>query len=200
MSPPEPTTRRATRFVVTTVVGGLLVIVPAVLAVGVLAKLLAMAHGAFAPLANALPAWLPFGELLALLLVVGVCFVAGLIVQTQVGRRMNRWFEDRVLQRFPGYTMFRTLARRVAGEEEGLQFAPALAEIEDALVPAFIVEQHADGRITVFVPAVPTPTVGAVYILARERVHPVDVPMTIAVKCVTRWGSGSGALLAAMRP
>ena len=52
------------------------------------------------------------------------------------------------------------------------------AEIEDALVPAFIVEELDDGRFTVFVPSVPTPFAGAVYILSRERVHLVDIPFT----------------------
>ena len=76
---------------------------------------------------------------------------------------------------------------------------PALAEIEDALVPAFIIEECEDGRFTVFVPSVPTPLAGAVYILSRERVHPLDVPFTQAIKTVSRWGSGTKDLVAAMR-
>jgi uncharacterized membrane protein len=74
-----------------------------------------------------------------------------------------------------------------------------LAEIEDALVPAFIVEELDDGRFTVFVPSVPTPFAGAVYILGRERVHLVDIPFTEAIKSVSRWGSGSKDLVAAIR-
>src|SRR5262245_59901403 len=48
----------------------------------------------------------------------------------------------------------------------------ALAEIADALVPAFMVEEFDDGRFTVFVPSIPTPLAGAVYILRRERLAP----------------------------
>ena len=76
---------------------------------------------------------------------------------------------------------------------------PALVEIEEALVPDFIIEELDDGRFTVFVPSVPTPLAGAVYILTRDRVHPVDVPFTDAIKSISRWGSGSRALVAAMR-
>lgn len=89
--------------------------------------------------------------------------------------------------------------RIVGGEEEGIRFRAALAEIEEALVPAFLVEEHGDGSYTVFVPAVPTATVGAIYILPRERVHPLDVPFAKVVRCVTSWGVGSGELLRAMR-
>ena len=57
---------------------------------------------------------------------------------------------------------------------------------------------HEDGRFTVFVPSVPTPLAGAVYILSRDRVHPLDVPFAQAIKSVSRWGSGSRDLVAAM--
>ena len=75
---------------------------------------------------------------------------------------------------------------------------PALAEIEDALVPAFIIEEFEDGRYTVFIPLIPTPLAGAVYILERKRVHPVDVPFTQAIQVVSRWGSGAKGLDLAM--
>ena len=55
-----------------------------------------------------------------------------------------------------------------------------LVEIEEGLVPAFIIEGFEDGRFTVFVPLVPTPLAGAVYILNREGMHPLDVPFWTA--------------------
>jgi uncharacterized membrane protein len=101
--------------------------------------------------------------------------------------------------RIPGYALFRSLTQRLAGESDEIAWKPVLAEIEDALVPAFIVEELVDGRFTIFVPSVPTPFAGAVYILSRERVHLVDIPFTQAIKSVSRWGAGSGELVAAMR-
>ena len=84
-------------------------------------------------------------------------------------------------------------------KDEETVWKPALVEIEEALVPAFIIEEFEDGRFTVFVPSVPTPLAGAVYVLTRERVHPLDVPFTQAVKSVSRWGSGAKELVAAMK-
>lgn len=86
----------------------------------------------------------------------------------------------------------------MAGEGSETVWKPALAEIEDALVPAFIIEEFEDGRYTVFVPSIPTPFAGAVYVLDRKRVHPLDVPFTEALKAVSRWGSGAKDLVAAM--
>src|SRR5262245_42029731 len=55
----------------------------------------------------------------------------------------------------------------LAGEGRENVWQPVLAEIEDALVPAFIIEEVEDGRFTIFVPSIPTPLAGAVYVLGR---------------------------------
>jgi uncharacterized membrane protein len=87
----------------------------------------------------------------------------------------------------------------LAGDANENVWKPALVEIEDALVPAFIIEAHDDGRFTVFVPSVPTPFAGAVYILDATRVHPIDVPFAQAIQSISKWGSGSRDLVAAMK-
>lgn len=101
--------------------------------------------------------------------------------------------------RLPGYSLLRSLTQRVAGGSRGKEWKPAFAEIQDGLVPAFVVEELDDGRFTVFVPSIPTPLAGAVYILDRSRVHLLDIPFTDAVKSISRWGSGSRDMVAAMR-
>jgi len=71
-------------------------------------------------------------------------------------------------------------------------------EIEEALVPALIVEELPDGRCVVLVPSVPTPVAGALYILSPTRVHRVNVPLSHLIRVYTKWGEGAGALVAAM--
>jgi uncharacterized membrane protein len=185
-------------FVVNTLVGGLLVVAPIYLAVMLLLKAMHSLVGFVRPFAMLLPEWLPAENVLSLLLVLIVCFLIGVAVRTKAGRAIRERIEKSLFERLPGYTLFRSLTERLVGESQENVWKPALAEIEDALVPAFIVEELEDGRFTVFVPSVPTPLAGAVYIL-RERVHLLDVPFTQAVKSVSRWGSGSKDLVAAMK-
>ena len=185
-------------FLKTTVIGGLLVIVPVAAVVGFAAKMIGTLFAALDPVASRLPGGPVVRVLASVLVIVAICFVAGLIARTTLGAGLRRVIE-RWLEQIPGFALVRSLVRRVAGEEEGTRFQVALAEIEDALVPAFLIEEHDDGSYTVFVPAVPTPMAGAVYVLPRERVHPVDVPFATAIKCFTRWGEGTGELLRAMR-
>jgi len=189
---------RIAEFAKTTLIGGLLVILPIYLCVLLIAKSISMAVALVSPITNQIPAALQFRQLIAFLVVIAACFLAGLILRTGPGLRAKNALERNLLERIPGYSLIRGLAGRVAGRQEDETFAVALVEIEDALVPAFIVEEHADGAFTVFVPSVPTPAAGAVYILPKERVHLVDVPFTKAVSVISKWGSGARDLRAAM--
>ena len=185
-------------FAANAVIGGVLVLLPVYLAVLLLLKGMQSVVGLVQPISALLPDWVPAEDLLSVLAVLIVCFVVGAAVRTPAGRVIRERLEMLFFGRLPGYALFRSLTQRMAGKSEENVWKPALAEIEDALVPAFIVEELDDGRFTVFVPSVPTPFAGAVYILSRDRVHPVDIPFTQAIKTVSRWGSGSKDLVAAM--
>jgi len=145
----------------------------------------------------------PFPGLIALTAELAVvvlgCFLAGLPAKTPIGRRIGRAVEARLFEKVPGYNLLRSLTRTAMGEEEDVRYKVALVEIEGGLVPSFIIEEHNDGHCTVFVPAVPTPTSGSIYIFPREMVHLVDVPFAKALRCMTKLGAGSGDLLQAMR-
>jgi len=190
----------AREFLVSTVVGGLFVVVPVYLAILLLLKGMKSVAGLVRPVAVLLPEWVPAETLFSFLLLLAFCFGVGMAVRTRAGRLARERMEKVFFERLPGYGLLRSLTQRLAGDAEESAWKPALVEIEDALVPGFIIEELADGRLAVFVPSVPTPLAGAVYVLGPERVHAVDVPFTQAIRVVSRWGSGAGDLVAAMRP
>jgi len=191
--------RQFWNFVAKSVVSGVLVIVPVYLAALLVGRVLQSLAGLVQPLAALLPDWLPAENLLALLLGLLICFLIGASLRTTTGRAARERMETSVFEKIPGYSLFRGLTRQIAGVSYENVWKPALSEIEDALVPSFIIEDLPDGSYTVFVPSVPTPLAGAVYILPRERVHPLDIPFADAIKTVVRWGAGSGKLVAAMK-
>jgi uncharacterized membrane protein len=186
------------QFVVSRLLAGVLIVAPIYLAALLVLKAMKSLAGLVKPFANLLPSWLPADQVLSLLLVLAIFFLIGLGVRTSSGRAIWRGMQNSVFQRVPGYQLFRSLTQRLAGQEGDTTWRPALVEIEEALVPAFIIEELEDGRFTVFVPSVPTPFAGSIYILASDRVHPLNIPFTQAIKTVSRWGSGSKDLVAAM--
>jgi uncharacterized membrane protein len=177
---------------------GLLIVIPVYLAILLLLKGMKSVANLVRPFTAILPDWVPAEELLSLLLVLAICAAIGASVGTRIGRGARDWLERTVLERIPGYGVIRSLTNQMAGRSQENTWTAALVEIEDALVPGFIIEELDDGRYTIFVPSIPTPFAGAVYVLDRRRVHPVDVPFTDAIRVISRWGSGAKDLVAAM--
>jgi len=190
--------KKGLQFVLRAILGGLLFVIPIYLAILLLLKGMKSVAGIVRPLARLLPESVPADMLLSLLLVLGICFLIGAVFLTQVGRRLRERSEKALFERIPGYAVIRSLTQKLAGSSDDKVWKPALFELEECLVPSFIIEEHDDGRYTIFVPSIPTPFAGAVFIADRERVHPLDVPFTDALRTVSKWGSGSRDLVAAM--
>lgn len=196
---PTSVGHRFIEFILTSLVAGLLIVAPIYLVALLLLKAASSLMRLVQPLSKMLPEWMPGAHALSLLMVLFFCFVIGLAVSTSIGRSTWERMENALFRKIPGYPIFRGLTQRMAGRTEEEAWRPALAEIEEALVPAFIIEELEDGRFTVFVPSIPTPFAGSVYILTANRVHPVNVSFTQEVRSVSRWGSGCRDLVAAMQ-
>src|SRR4029077_17085616 len=147
----------------TTLIGGVLVILPIYLSILLLAKTLAAIFALLSPVTAAIPAGAQLRQVIAIAIVFVVCLAAGLLVRTAPGLRAKNALERSVLERIPGYALVRGLAERVSGDGSEGAFQPALVEIEDALSPGFIIEELEDGRYTVLVPSVPTPAAGSLF-------------------------------------
>jgi hypothetical protein len=102
-----------------------------------------------------IPAAVEFRQVLAIALLVAVCFIVGLIVRTGPGLRAKECLRAVGAGKASGYTFLRGLAGRLTGRSEEHTLQPALVEIEETLVPALIVEKLDDGSYTVLVPSAP---------------------------------------------
>src|SRR5262245_20139072 len=189
-----------TTFVKVTLVGGMLIVLPLWVSLLLLLKAIKGVLAVLQPIAKLVPQRFVHHDVVALCLLILICFGIGLLIRTEFGKRIGDWLEQHLLGRLPGFSIIRGMIGQFAGKEDEQSFQPALVEIEEALVPAFIIEKHVDGQFTVFVSSSPTPMAGAIYILQPERVHPVDVPLRKAMVCVTKWGAGAAEMRAAIRP
>lgn len=189
--------KRIAAFARTTLIGGVLVVLPVYLAVLLLAKGLQGLLGLLAPVAAQLPAAVELRGVLAALLLVAVCFLTGLIVRTGPGLRAVDAFQHAILERIPGYATLRSLVRRLSGETDDASFQPALVQMDDGVALGFIVEVVDAGRVVVLFPSVPTPAAGNLLVIDAARVQALDVPFTTAFQVFARWGSGTAAIVRA---
>jgi uncharacterized membrane protein len=102
-----------------------------------------------------------------------------------------------VLIILPLYLSILLLLKTLAGV--GALIAPVTAQLPAAIQFRQVIAMLIVIFYTVFVPSVPTPAAGAIYILPRERVHQVDISFARAAAVITKWGAGARDLRAAMR-
>jgi uncharacterized membrane protein len=177
------------KFIGRTLLGGLLVLLPAYLAILLIVKgVMGLTH-LIKPLLNVLPMGPEHHALVSLLVVVAASFIVGLAVTTWPGRPLGRWIDNGLLDRIPGYTFIRSMLGRAFGEQSA-EFRVAFIEFDDNTALGYVVEEHANGNFTVFLPSSPTPFSGSVLLMPAHRVHIVDVPFTQAFGSMTKWGTG----------
>jgi uncharacterized membrane protein len=186
-------------FVKTTLIGGLLFLVPVAATIVILSKALRFSAQILRPVEQVLPrrtiVGLAVADILAVVCLLAIGFFAGLFAQTALGKRISRRIEEVILGKIPGYT----LLRGIVGDPENIsassQLKVALASIDDAWLLSFIVEELPDGTLAVFVPSAPTPTAGNVYLMTEQQVKRLDVTVAAATKCIMQLGVGAGQLL-----
>ena len=193
------------KLIATTFLGGFLVILPGYLAILALNKMIKGLIGLTFIFLKPIAAMLGLAESeiaipIASIIFIIICFIAGLIVKSSYGRIFKKSLEP-IFMKIPGYLLIRSIIRRIARMEESQNMSVAfvaLGEVYEALSPGFLVEHHDNGFYTVFVPTVPTPTVGNIYLIPEDKVFIIDVPFLDMVKFITKWGQTSPALIAAI--
>jgi uncharacterized membrane protein len=177
--------------------GGVYVVLPLCMFVFVLASVYQTIYAVIEPLTSAVG--IRFPVLWALFALVLLSFVCGLLLHTHPGRGLvaavRHWLGDhfphlRALHQFEDDFLVKSGSKLIKA---------AFAAMDDALVPAFVLEELADANFVVFVPTAPDPSQGAIYVLPRERVHLIDAHAREVAACVRGWGVGTGELLERMR-
>jgi len=194
---------RFLRFIKTTAIGGLLVIIPVSIILFVLVQLFwglfdiasSILSSTFAKRLDirANEAMLIFA--LTAVALIGLCFITGLLVRTRLGITLGNWFMRKVAPRIPMYRALSNLTKRFIGVE-GHEFAPVEVDLfgSSARTLGFLVETLPDGRCAVFIPTAPIATVGNVYLLQMDSVTFVDASVADAAGVITQWGVDSAEL------
>lgn len=188
--------KKLLEFIKTTVIGGLIVIVPLAVVAFVLMQVFSVMNGITNKLAGKLP--YPILEhpvvlvLLSILGVIAICFLTGLLLLTGLGDKLLNEANSALANKIPMYGMIRTLTQRLTGTE-GLSFAAAEIDLygTDVRALGFIIEELPENRLSVFVPLAPTITVGQLYVLPKSCVTQLDKPPTEVANVITQWGVGS---------
>jgi uncharacterized membrane protein len=110
-----------------------------------------------------------FPIVLAVLLLLALSFLLGLIVTSQVGSRSSQWLEQTIFYRIPGYAGVKSFIHGFADtESEDMLRSALISTAADEHYFAFVMEDHGNGLLTIFVPSSPSAASGSVRIVGRE--------------------------------
>jgi uncharacterized membrane protein len=189
-------------FIKTTIVGGVLFLLPVALLLIVLSHAMRFASKVAVPISKSLHldslgnvVGASAATIIAVLVLIAVSFAAGLAARTEFGTKMSQWLENSVPGGLPQYQMVRSMAEGLAQVEKAEGVKPALVNIEDGWQIGYLPESLDNGWVVVFLPQAPTPMSGNVMYLPAERVKRLDISMVQAMAIVKRIGVGSAEAL-----
>jgi len=185
-------------------VTGLVIVLPAFVAGLALVKMFRSFQHVVHPVLDALPGTVfqhPTVRGLAVALVIIVLLLlVGLLARTRAGRVLGRWLETRALSHLPFYTLLRNLAAGMSGKDDDNAAKPVLVLVNPGLQQmGLLIERHADGNATVFLPSSPNPGSGTILIVEAGLLRELNVPAHKVLTCQSHWGEGAAALLATAR-
>src|SRR5262245_13482214 len=162
--------RQIWEFVKTTVLGGVIFLLPLAATLLIVVKAGKMAIDTATPLAEKLP--LSKGGAVLAIYIVGavalviISFAAGVLTRSaSVEHNMASCLEDRILNNFPPYVAIRKQTDRLAGIETEDNLKPVLVRVPNGWQIGFLGEAFNDGNVAVFLPGAPDPSSGVVQII-----------------------------------
>lgn len=182
-------------FVRSTIIGGVFFLIPIAAVLIVIGKLVGLLKG----VANRVVPFLPMESttgvvvlnLVALLLVLFFCLLAGLAARSKAGETVRQRLEDVLLATLPGYSFVKGLTDNMRQSDElSENFIPIAVRLDDYSQIAFEIER-AERIVVVYLPGAPNPWSGTVAYLDPDRVRRLKMSVPAALRNIRMLGKGS---------
>lgn len=191
-------------FLFTTFIGGFVVLLPFAIFVLLIKLILGIVVGILSPLTNLLKNEfnLPVPDYLvstvAIAIVVLVCFLIGLTIKTQIGRKSFGHLERTYLLRLPLYGTIKETVQQFTGAKKMPFSEVVLVNVfnNGTRMTGFITDEHISGNFTVFVPTGPNPTNGFIFHVKADQIERLEgVKMDDALRSIIAVGTGSSGIM-----
>jgi uncharacterized membrane protein len=196
---------RTLGFLKTTAVGGLVFLLP----LAVVGALLGYVYNAvlliYEPIKAHLPVTSAVGVTLLFLVAVAIllllCFVCGLAAQRAIGLKFSQTVEKQLITVYPKYAIYKDiLAGNLGGSDLAPSLVPVTIRFDDAIRIGFEADRTDRGLVVVYLPGSPDPWIGSVALVEAGRVERLEVPFGETAAICERLGRQSAVQLAAASP
>jgi uncharacterized membrane protein len=187
--------RRILVFIRTTILGGIFFLLPLIVILFVLGKALSLVQRITIPLAGVIPVKLIYGvpvdRVLAWVVVLAICFIAGLIARFRTSKRFGQWLDRNILSEIPGYTFLKEMGTNIAGLEADESRTPVAIDFGVFKQIGFLIEKINEQHSIVFIPASPSPTSGRLIFIENHKLSKLDIKPTDVMKIMSKMGIGA---------
>jgi uncharacterized membrane protein len=184
---------------VTTLIGGVVFLLPLVVVLYVLGQGLALTTRVAQPLTAMLPdasvGGVALASIAALALLLLACFGAGILARAALGRALTDRFETRLQTVYPRYAVIKVMSQGLHGALGQRVLQPVLVSFDDHQLIAFDIERLHDGRAVLYLPGAPDAWSGSVVLVAPERIAALDIDSAALARSLQGLGRGTAALL-----
>ena len=188
-------------FFFTTLIGGIVVILPITIIILLINFLFGIINNLLAPLINLLDLSNRLDGLvvniIAFAILIAFCFILGLIVRTRFGKNFLGYIEREWLAKLPLYNVIKETVQQFTGAKK-MPFKQVVSVDPfgtGTRMTGFITDEHDNGIVTVFVPTAPNPTNGFVFHMAEDLVIRVNADTEDALRTIIGVGVGSKDVL-----
>jgi uncharacterized membrane protein len=183
--------------------GGILFLIPFAVALLLFGKLFGFSLRLANPIADRIPieavAGVALAEIVAVLLILVACLVAGLAALSTLGQRLHKKLDEWLLNLIPRYAFIKSMAGSLGSSNETVLEA-VLVRFDDLAQIAFEVERGPGELVTVYLPGSPDPWSGSVAHVTADRVKSLGGDFASAVKCLRNVGRGATTLIEESSP
>jgi uncharacterized membrane protein len=183
----------------TNIIYGLILIVPLTMILLLLDKIVKILDVIVKPLDLQSATGIGFAMILAILLLIGLCFIIGSLLRTRIGALSFEKLEGTVLEKLPGYEIINSLLKGFVDDKAKYPSAMIRLYDSETAVFGFVVHENDNDQMTVFIPMAPMMTVGQVHVLNRDRVTILDATALQMTDCLSHFGIGSQKILNSKR-
>lgn len=187
------------KIIKATFLGGILFLAPLVVLLIILEKGYHIIQKVTLPLVQNLPRVHVLGialqELIGVLIIIVICFAAGLLARTARAKKLILKLENGILSFVPGYSFMKSMNENIMGFESKQDLKVILVPTDAGWQFAFLIEQINENNFTVFVPDAPNPWSGSVVFVEKKDIREIGITQKEALACIRKLGYGSKELL-----
>lgn len=191
--------RNGTDFFNTALLGAVVFLIPLTVVVVLADKLIQFADGITHRITQALSLDTAIGTviliLFALLVIVGICFLGGLIAQGPLFKKIRNGSASALSAVIPGFSFIKSFGDSLQSSEECAEnFIPVVVQFDEYSQIAFEIEREAGGgKVALYLPGAPSPWSGAVVYVTPDRVRHLSMSVREALTNIRMLGGGSVA-------